>query len=318
MQRLSDEVMALRQELAAIRDAHASQVQGIQELMHVIRDENVALAQDLHNRQTAQTQGVLDELNVARSTLMLAVRAATDDETGMRRRLAQLRASPGYEAAYTDPNPLVSIVIPTYDNVEGLCTRAIPSALAQTYENIEVIVVGDVSPDATGEGVAAIGDDRVHYENLTLRGPYSDDPKTFWFTAGIYPLNRSFQLARGQWIAVLNDDDAFRPSFVEHLLAHAKATRAEVAYGKLRHHEPDKDAWDLGTFPPTNHAFGWQMALQHAGLRIYEYELHAPVFDEPGDWNRAHRMLRTAVRFSMLDEVVGDYWPSTLWKGRRT
>ncbi|MDO9355522.1 MAG: glycosyltransferase family 2 protein [Solirubrobacteraceae bacterium] len=301
--RLSGEIDALRAELAETRDQLSRR-----------QEEHIAEMQHLHNVRTVQ----LEALKAGQARLLEAVRAATDDDAGSRARLAALRASPAYEAAFTVPEPLVSIVMPTYDEIAGLTERSVPSALAQTYPNVEVIVVGDHAAPETGAALAEIDDPRLHYENLAVRGPYSEEPKTFWYTAGTYALNRAMALARGQWIAVLNDDDAHHPEFVERLLAHARAEHAEVAYGKLLHREPEKDDWELGSFPPTNHAFGWQMAIQHAGLRMFEYELHAPVYDEPGDWHRAFRMLRAGVRFSMLDAVVGDYYPSTLWKGRRT
>ena len=45
-------------------------------------------------------------------------------------------------------NPMVSIVIPVY-NGENYLKEAIDSALAQTYKNLEIIVVNDGSTDAT-------------------------------------------------------------------------------------------------------------------------------------------------------------------------
>lgn len=297
------EVAELRQQVADLRAEISAQ-----------HDAQIAQAQDLFNRTTVQ----LDAVKASHTQLLAAARVAADDPSGARATLRALRSTPEYAAAYTDPDPLVSIVMPTYTNAEGLRERSVPSALAQTHANVEVVIVGDVAPPEVADAVASFDDPRVRFENLTQRGPYPEEPRDFWYTAGTYPINRAMELSRGQWIAVLNDDDAFRPDFVESLLAHARETRTEVAYGKLRHHEPDKDDWDLGAFPPQNHAFGWQMALQHGGLRAFEYELWAPVFDEPGDWNRAGRMLRAGVQFSMLDQVVADYWPSTLWKGRRT
>ena len=47
-------------------------------------------------------------------------------------------------------NPLVSIIIPVYNKAD-LVGRAINSAFAQTYENIEVIVVDDGSTDDSAE-----------------------------------------------------------------------------------------------------------------------------------------------------------------------
>jgi hypothetical protein len=312
--RVNEEIATLRTELAETRRALSAELAEARAALAHRQEEHVAEMQHLHNVRTVQ----LEELVTGQARLLEAVRAATDDDATARARLAALRASPQYEAAYTDAEPLVSIVMPTYDDVPGLTERSVPSALAQNYSKIEVIVVGDHATAETGEALAKIKDPRLHYENLAVRGPYSDEPKTFWYTAGTYALNRAMALARGQWIAVLNDDDSHRPDFIERLLAHARQHHVEVAYGKLLHREPEKDDWELGAFPPANHAFGWQMAIQHAGLRMFEYELHAPVYDEPGDWHRTFRMLRAGVSFSMLDAVVGDYYPSTLWKGRRT
>ena len=47
-------------------------------------------------------------------------------------------------------NPLVSVVMPTYKRISCL-QNAISSAVNQTYENIEIIVVNDGSSDKTGE-----------------------------------------------------------------------------------------------------------------------------------------------------------------------
>jgi glycosyltransferase involved in cell wall biosynthesis len=212
---------------------------------------------------------------------------------------------------------LVSICIPTYTNTRGLMERAIPSALAQKHENIEVVVVGDTAPPETADAIERLGDPRVRFENLAIRGPYPDDPHRRWLVAGIPALNRSMDLAEGAWIAILNDDDAHRPNHVSSLLEGARAGRNEVVYGKLEQHAPDGSTEIRGVFPPETGRFGWQRAIQHAHIgRLFRYELAAALFDEPGDWHRARRMLRAGVRFAMVDAVVCDYYPTALWGGR--
>lgn len=288
-------------DLAALRD----EVRVLHAEIAELRAEQRTAAEDLDTR-----------VQHAHGHLLSTLQVLVDDEAANRRLLAMARTAPGYDVPFTEADPLVSIVIPTYTNVEGLRTRSVPSALAQTHRNVEVIVVGDLAPPETAEVLTGFGDTRLRYENLNRRGPYPEDRDGLWFTAGTQPLNRAIELARGSWIAVLNDDDEFRPDFVAELLTVARERRAEVAYGKLLYHEPDKPSWELGTFPPSHHQFGWQMALQHRALKLYEYKLAAHLFHEPGDWNRARRMLRTGVRFEFLDEVVGDYWPGRLWEGR--
>jgi glycosyltransferase involved in cell wall biosynthesis len=58
--------------------------------------------------------------------------------------------------------PLVSVILPTY-NRASLLGRAIRSVLAQTYTNLELIVVDDCSPDATRDVVRSFDDPRLRY-----------------------------------------------------------------------------------------------------------------------------------------------------------
>jgi len=237
-----------------------------------------------------------------------------EEETNNLRRLSELRRSPSYGDAFTDPEPLVSVIIPTYLQHELLVTRAIPSALGQTYRHIEVIVVGDGAPEATAQAIKGVNDARVRYENLTVRAPYPEDPIEFWRVAGVPPWNAAWELAQGMWIAPLNDDDSFRPEHVELLLAAARDRKGEVAYGAIEHHHPDGTTQVVNSWPPESHRFGWQAALVHAGLGFMPMQLGSGALGVPGDWSLCRRMRRAGVRFSKLDDVVLDYYPSLLWK----
>jgi hypothetical protein len=129
------------------------------------------------------------------------------------------------------------------------------------------------------------------------------------------PRNEAVRLAQGLWIAPLDADDAFTPDHVERLLALARRERAEVAYGKLRSHLRDGTTFEVGEFPPRQGQFGWQGAIFHRDLRFMELELAASLFATPSDWSLCRRMLRAGVRFTMLDDVVADYFSSatTRW-----
>ena len=138
----------------------------------------------------------------------------------------------------------MSIVIPTFDNHRLLRERALPSALTQTYERIEVIVVGDAAPDDARLAVEDHGDPRASFHNLPYRGPYPDDPAARWLVAGVPPYNAGVDGPPGAgsrpWMTTTPSTPPRRDP-----LAHARDQRAELAYGAL------------ASIPPTARTASW-------------------------------------------------------------
>lgn len=232
-------------------------------------------------------------------------RHISDDEPANRRRLYALRESEEYELAFTEEEPLVSFLVPTYDSYTTLREVALPSILEQTYSNLEVIVVGDCAPPETAQVIADLGDPRVRYYNRTVRGPYPDD-NTRWYVVGTPPYNDGLSQARGRWIAGLGDDDAVRPDHTETLLRAAKEGSYEHCYGRQLVRFSEGDELELGEFPPRLGQWGLQAAIYHSGLRFFGLELTDALYEEPNDWSLCRRMLRTGVRFGMVDTVVAE------------
>lgn len=98
--------------------------------------------------------------------------------------------------------PLVSIVIPVYKGKPFL-KEAINSCLAQTYKNIEIIVVNDGSPDKgeTREIAQSYGDKIRYFEKEN--GGVS--------TA----LNFGISQMKGEWFSWLSHDDLYEPTKIE-------------------------------------------------------------------------------------------------------
>jgi glycosyltransferase involved in cell wall biosynthesis len=104
--------------------------------------------------------------------------------------------------------PIVSAVIPTR-NRPGLVVRAAVSALQQTFAQVEVIVVVDGPDQATLNALAEIGDARLRVIALEES------------VGGAEARNVGARAAKGEWVALLDDDDEWLPSKIEKQLAMA-------------------------------------------------------------------------------------------------
>jgi glycosyltransferase involved in cell wall biosynthesis len=109
--------------------------------------------------------------------------------------------------------PDVSVVIPTWNRPE-LVTRAVRSALAQTFDAIEVIVIVDGPGDQTPAVLGEIADARLRVLVLPDKGGAPN------------ARNRGVEQARGAWTALLDDDDEWLPNKLETQLRVAKGARS--------------------------------------------------------------------------------------------
>lgn len=112
-----------------------------------------------------------------------------------------------YQKYPTDSTPMVSVIIPNFNHAEYL-RIAIESAIAQTYSNVEIIVIDDGSTDDSKEIIASFKKSRfvkaIYGEHLGL-------PAT---------LNRGFAKASGVFLTWLSADNFFSEGAIE-LLANA-------------------------------------------------------------------------------------------------
>lgn len=148
----------------------------------------------------------------------------------IRLRIARRR----YEHLYSNPqeDPLVSVCVPTYNRGQILIERAVASVLSQTYTNLELIVVGDHCTDNTVELISRIKDSRLRFYNLASRERnYPPTVENHWLVGGAVPTNKAMELARGQWIARVDDDDTWSPDHIEVLLRFAQQNLYEFVSG---------------------------------------------------------------------------------------
>jgi glycosyltransferase involved in cell wall biosynthesis len=211
-----------------------------------------------------------------------------------------------YERAFDEPNPLVTVRIASYRRTRELVEVALPSVLAQTHENLEIIVVNDGPNPDTAAAVAAMGDRRVTYSEFERRSRYPRRPQHRWYVAGSPGMNEGIRRATGSWIAALDDDDEFTVDHVERLLALARTTRAELVYGALTQRDLSSNTIaHIFSDPPQRGGFSFQGALVHGMLTFFRFDTKSWRLGEPGDWFLARRMLAAGVRTGAVDEVVG-------------
>ncbi|MBF1991531.1 glycosyltransferase family 2 protein [Fischerella thermalis] len=101
--------------------------------------------------------------------------------------------------------PLVSIITPTYNRPDYL-KQALKSAISQTYQNIEIIVSDNCSPENPQAIVESFNDPRIRFSrNETNLGML---PNTI----------KAFKMARGKYVAALLDDDLWEEDFLAKLV----------------------------------------------------------------------------------------------------
>lgn len=103
--------------------------------------------------------------------------------------------------------PIVSVIITTF-NRSALVVEAIESVLAQNFRDFEIIVVNDGSTDDTREVLAKYGDRIrcIHQANAGLNAAR----------------NAAIDVARGEFFALLDDDDLWEPGKLELCVALAR------------------------------------------------------------------------------------------------
>lgn len=201
-------------------------------------------------------------------------------------------------------DPLISVIVPTYNRSKLLTEVTIPSVLAQTYKNFELIVVGDHCTDDTAQRVMKIDDNRVKFVNLPTRGRYPKQSFDRWMVAGSIPRNKGLELASGYWIAPLDDDDEFTVNHLQNLLSFAAKGEFEMVYGKVQM-EIAPDKWvSRGCWPLTFQNICHQGVLYHSRLNFFRYDVNAWKYNEPDDWNLWRRMKDACVKMGFLDQVV--------------
>jgi glycosyltransferase involved in cell wall biosynthesis len=198
--------------------------------------------------------------------------------------------------------PRVSVIIPTYNRSE-LLRVAVESVLAQTYPNIEIIVVDDGSTDDTATMMAQYAE-RVTYLQQTNRGV-------------AVARNTGFRAASGEYVTFLDDDDLIIPTKIERQMQ-VLASRAEVSLVHCGYYHTDEagNSMDRVVLLPEGEVlrplvcrnFIWVGAPL---IRRQCLDVVGP-FDEEipsvsADWDMWLRIAQAGYPFACVQEPLGAY-----------
>lgn len=113
-------------------------------------------------------------------------------------------------------NPLISVIIPTYNCAKWICD-AIDSVIRQTYKNIEIIVVDDGSTDNTANLLTKKYGTRIVYIYQENSGPSK-------------ARNTGLSCANGKYVQFLDADDILLPNKI---LLHVQCLESELEYSAV-------------------------------------------------------------------------------------
>lgn len=114
--------------------------------------------------------------------------------------------------------PLVSVIVPAY-RAEKYIAQCLDSILGQTYENLEILVIDDGSPDKTGDICDAYAqkDSRIRVFHKENGGVSS-------------ARNVGLANANGQYVVFCDSDDTLRDAYVSHLVKLARDNDCQMSY----------------------------------------------------------------------------------------
>jgi glycosyltransferase involved in cell wall biosynthesis len=197
--------------------------------------------------------------------------------------------------------PKVTIVIPFYN--DPYVTEAVDSALAQTYGNLEVIVVDDGSTMHADKLKQYQG--RIYYLGKANGGTAS-------------ALNHGFRYASGKYIAWLSSDDRVYPQKVERQVKEMERRGALISHTGFDTIDAGGKLTKLEISPPSSESGDFYRALQSCNpVNGCTVMMRKSLFDTIGNFDEQHpfthdldywyRVLLAGIPFHLLAEPLSAY-----------
>jgi succinoglycan biosynthesis protein ExoO len=177
-------------------------------------------------------------------------------------------------AALVSGKPTVSVLIAAY-NASTFLHRAVRSALAQTYAPLEILIIDDASTDNTLAIANALTADDSRVRVLTL--PFNSGPAA--------ARNAGLNAARGDWIAILDADDAYTPSRLEALTSAQNGKHIDIVFDNFFFFDATRGIVESTALPAGD-------AIEP--IDVYDFVEHARPYAGQTDWGLLKPMFRRA------------------------
>lgn len=175
---------------------------------------------------------------------------------------------------------LISVIVPAY-NVAPWIAKCLESILAQTYKNIEIIVIDDGSTDETPQII-----DYYAKKDLRIKAIHQKN-------SGLVAVrNKGISLAMGEFIAFVDGDDTIESDMYARLLHNAIKYQADISHCGVSFCFPDgheEEHYGTGVI---------KVQSNFEGLK----DLLEGTFIEPGLWNKLYR--KFLLTDSCIDESI--------------
>ena len=200
--------------------------------------------------------------------------------------------------------PRISVILTTYNRSAWL-KKAIDSVLNQTFPDFELIIVDDCSTDDTSKVVESYTDSRVRYFRLEKNWGNDTQPK-----------NIGAKESKSEYLAYLDDDNAFRPDHLAVLVKELDANpELDMVYGDRWVIDEEKRVPDK-----IGHTYNFSplVLLQKNYIDTSDVLIRkSALFDVGGwderyrkyvDWNLWVRMVKAGKLFKRIPLIITDYY----------
>lgn len=195
--------------------------------------------------------------------------------------------------------------------------RCLPSVMAQTYKDIEVIIVAHNCTDDTVDRVINYNESvrwMVDIVELDKPTTFPDTPENRWFAGPVDPLNLALKLCTGDWIARVDDDDEWVPEHLEECLKFAMEGNHEFVSAGHVTHEGEVGPYILEDPDDRAHLAavgGTQTWVYRSYLKMFRYnpDCWRKSWDRVNDTDIQQRMFNAGVRMGYLPKCHAKVYP---------